>query len=228
MRSLPVHRSILAVDMESSTSPLRTNPIKEELRGQVYRLLHEALTYTGIGGGHCDPFEDRGDGVLALIHPADDVPKTYLLSRLIPEMTRLLVDYNLSLPPTEWPRRGLRLRAVVHAGEIHRDANGYFGEALDVACRLLDAPRLKKCLQTVAAPLVLIVSEDIYWGIVKHEYDGIREDTYKPEVRVQVAGRRRQGFVHVPSEALGAETGGSGTETAVTPLRRLTAGPPAA
>lgn len=207
MRSLPVHRSILAVDMESSTSPLRTNPVKEELRGQVYRLLYESMAFAGVESGHRDPFEDRGDGVLALIQPADELPKTYLLSRLIPEMARLLVAYNLSLPVSEWPRLGLRLRAVVHAGEIHRDANGYFGEALDVACRLLDAPRLKKCLRTVAAPLVLVVSEEIYWSIVKHEYDGIREDTYRPEVRVQVAGRRRQGYVHVPNEAFGGDTG---------------------
>jgi hypothetical protein len=202
VKSLPVHRSILAIDIERSTSALRTNPVKEELRDHIYRFLCEALDYAGIGIEHCDPFEDRGDGMLALIHPADEIPKTYLLGRLIPELTRILVDYNVSLAPAEWSRRGMRLRAVIHAGEIHRDDNGYFGEALDVACRLLDAPRLKKCLQESAAPLVLVVSEEIYWGLVKHEYDGIRMDTFRPEVRVQVAGRRRQGWVHLPGETL--------------------------
>ncbi|GAA2633928.1 hypothetical protein SMC26_14930 [Actinomadura fulvescens] len=202
MDNLPLHRSILAVDMERSTSPLRTNPIKGELRGHVYRMLDQALAHTGIGPRRRDPFEDRGDGVLALIHPDDGVPKTYLLSRLIPELARQLVDYNLSLPPDERPRRGLRLRAVVHAGEIHRDTYGYFGEALDVACRLLDARPLKKCLEAVPAPLALVVSEEIYQTIVKHAYDGISPETYQPDVRVKVAGRRRQGWVHVPTEAL--------------------------
>jgi GTP diphosphokinase / guanosine-3',5'-bis(diphosphate) 3'-diphosphatase len=33
-----------------------------------------------------------------------------------------------------------RLRVVLHAGEVHYDGNGCFGEALDIAFRLLDAP----------------------------------------------------------------------------------------
>lgn len=200
-RNYPAYRSILAIAMEASTSPARTNLIKEKLRRQLHRLLQEAMAHVGLGAEHYDPFEERGDGLLAFIRPTDELPKTYLLTRLIPEMTRLLVDYNLNLPPAEWPRRGLRLRVVVHAGEIHHDADGHFGEALDVACQLLDARRLKQCLQTVATPLVLVVSEDIYWSIVKHEHDGIQQSTYKPDIRVQVAGRRRQGFLHVPAEA---------------------------
>jgi hypothetical protein len=203
VKSLPVHRSILVIDIEKSTHALRTNPVKEELRDRIYSFLQAALDSAGIGIEHCDPFEDRGDGMLALIHPVDDIPKTYLLGRLIPELTRLLSEYNLGLRPADLPRLGLRLRAVIHAGEIHRDDNGYFGEALDVACRLLDARRLKKSLQESPAPLVLVVSEEIYWGLVKHEYDGIRMDTFRPEVRVQVAGRRRQGWVHFPGEADG-------------------------
>lgn len=67
-----------------------------------------------------------------------------------------------------------------------------------MACRLLEAPRLKKCLRQVLAPLVLVVSEDLYWSIVRHQYDGIHRETFQPVVRVQVAGRRRRGWVHVP------------------------------
>jgi len=50
---------------------------------------------------------------------------------------------------------------VVHAGEVHYDDNGCFGEALDVAFRLLDAPRFKKALREAASPLILIVSDPI-------------------------------------------------------------------
>ncbi|GAA2115743.1 hypothetical protein [Actinomadura alba] len=201
MRNLPVHRSILAVDIERSTGALRTNPIKAELRGHVYRVLHQALTFTGISPEHVDPFEDGGDSVLALIHPVDDVPKTYLLSRFIPELSRLLTNYNAGLSPADRPSRELRLRAVVHAGEVHLDGNGYFGEELDVACRLLNAPRFKRFLKGAPGPLALIVSDDIHRAIVKHEYDGIRLDAFLPQVRVHVSGRRRQGWVHLPDGA---------------------------
>ncbi|QKG26871.1 LigA protein [Actinomadura verrucosospora] len=201
MSGNPVHRSILAVDLENSTGALRTNPIKEELRSQIYGQVKRAMASAGIEERWCDPFEDRGDGVLALFHPVDELPKTYLLSRLVPSLARQLADYNESISAAERPGRCMRLRAVVHAGEIHRDENGPFGEAIDLACRLLDAPTLKKCLRASSAPLVLAVSEDIYWGIVKHGYDGISPSAYRPDLRVSVASRRRRGFVHVPSEA---------------------------
>jgi hypothetical protein len=198
MRSAPLHRSIVAVDIERSTSPVRTNPIREELRREVYRMLGAAMQAAGIGAGHCDPLTDRGDGVLALIRPSDDVPKTLLLNPLVPALARLLADRNASLTGAERSRRQLRLRAVIHAGEVHYDGRGHFGEALDVAFRLLDSPRLKKCLRQVMAPLVLVVSEDIYWSIVRHEYEGISGSGFEPLVGVTVGGRRRRGWVHVP------------------------------
>jgi hypothetical protein len=198
MHTVPVHRSIIAIDIERSTSPVRTNPIREELRHEAYRLLGTAMRTAGITDEYCDPLTDRGDGVLALVHPADEVPKTLLLNPLIPALVTLLADRNTSLAAAERCRRELRLRAVVHAGEVHYDGKGYFGEALDVAFRLLDARRLKDCLRQAVTPLVVVVSEDIYWSIVRHGYEGIPGHTYEPLVRVKVAGRRRRGWVHVP------------------------------
>ena len=74
MHSVPVHRSILAVDIEKSTSALRTNPIKEELRQEVYSMLEASMGVAGINAAHCDPFHDRGDGVWRSSIPWDDVP----------------------------------------------------------------------------------------------------------------------------------------------------------
>ncbi|MEU8803164.1 hypothetical protein [Spirillospora sp. NPDC048819] len=194
-----MHRSILVIDIEGSTAAARTNPVRQELRAQVYRMLGVAMGHAGIDGRWCDPFEDRGDGVLVLLHPVDELPKTLLLSRLVPKLAHQLVEYNAGLPAAERPRLGLRVRVVVHAGEVHRDENGCFGEAVDLACRLLDSPKLKQGLRESPAPLVLAVSEDIYWGIVRHGYDGICPSAYQPDLRVSVGGRRRQGYVHVPS-----------------------------
>ncbi len=193
--TLPVHRSILAVDIENSTQ--RTNPVKEELRQQVYRLVAEALAAAGIADHYCDPFTDRGDGILVLLRPADEFPKPFLLSRLMPALARLLDAYNSDISPADQPRM-MRLRAVIHAGEVHYDGKGFFGEDLDVAFRLLDAPRFKAHLRGGTAPLALVASDEIYRCVIRHGYDGIDGAEFLPLVTVNVADRRRKGWVHQP------------------------------
>lgn len=148
--SLPHYRAILALDIERSTS--RPNPVKAELRNKTYELFEVALRKAGIGTSHRDRFIDRGDGILALIHPVDQVPKALLLNCAVPVLGRLLADYNAGLPRFSHPDRQLRIRVVMHAGEVHYDANGCFGEALDVAFRLLDAVRVKRALRETADP----------------------------------------------------------------------------
>ena len=55
----PVHRSIVAVDVEGSTK--RTNPAKGKLRRILYDLLDRALKAAGIGPRHLEELADRGD-----------------------------------------------------------------------------------------------------------------------------------------------------------------------
>ena len=117
-------------------------------------------------------------------------------------LSRLLTDYNAGLPQHSRPQRQLRVRVVMHAGEVHYDANGCFGEALDVAFRLLDATRVKRALREMADPLILVVSEDIYSSVVRHGYDGIDHEAFHQMVRVQVAGRRYPGWIHLPGHAI--------------------------
>jgi hypothetical protein len=89
----------------------------------------------------------------------------------------------------------------VHAGDVHYDENGCFGEALDLAFRLLDAPAVKKALQAAASPLILVISEDIYRSVVRHRYPGIDQGSFRRLVRVQIAGERYPGWVHSPDDA---------------------------
>lgn len=193
--TLPVHRSILAVDIEDSTR--RTNTVKEQLRQQVYRLVGDALAAVGVNDHYCDPVTDRGDGLLVLVRPRDEFPKPLLLSCLIPTLARLLSAYNSGIPLAEAPRI-LRLRAVIHAGEVHYDGKGFFGEDLDVAFRLLDAPRFKAHLRTAAEPLALVASDYIYRSIIRHGYDGIDGEEFRPLVTVTVGTQRCKGWVHLP------------------------------
>jgi class 3 adenylate cyclase len=195
---LPHYRAIVALDIECSTS--RPDPVKAELRNKTYELFDAALCSAGIHGGHRDRFIDRGDGVLALIHPVDQAPKALLLNRAIPSLNRLLTDYNSSLSPLSRPQRQLRVRVVIHAGEVHYDANGCFGETLDVAFRLLDASRVKRALRETAYPLILVISGEIYSSVVRHGYDGIDQQAFHPLVRVQIAGNRYPGWIHIPEQ----------------------------
>lgn len=193
-RTKPVYRAIVAVDIEGSTQ--RTNPVKEELRHTVYELFAQALEVAGIEEHQLERLTDRGDGLLALVRPSDEVPKTRLLDPLLPELSRLLAKHNDRLP--EGDTRRLRLRAVIHAGEVHDDGKGFFGESLDIAFRLLDAPRLKKELRATSAPLVLIISEEIFSTIVTHGYEEVRGGEYDLRVGVRVGGILRNGRIHVP------------------------------
>ena len=197
---LPHYRAIVALDIESSTT--RPNPVKGELRNKAYELFEVALCTAGIGRRYRDRFVDRGDGILALIHPVDQAPKALLLNRAVPLLGRLLDDYNASLPRHSLQQRQLRMRVVIHAGEVHYDANGCFGEALDVAFRLLDAARVKRAFREMADPLILVVSEDIYSSVVRHGYDGIDHESFHQMVRVQVAGRRYPGWIRLPEHAI--------------------------
>jgi hypothetical protein len=198
--SLPRYRAIVALDIERSTN--RTDPVKAVLRTKLYELFHAALCSAGIHQRHRDRFIDRGDGVLALIHPVNQCPKVLLLNCAIPALQQLLTDYNASLPCVVRPERQLRIRVVVHAGEVHYDANGCFGEALDIAFRLLDAALVKKALRVGTDPLILVVSGDIYGSVVRHGYAGIDQRAFRPLVRVQVAGHHYRGWIRIPEETM--------------------------
>jgi hypothetical protein len=193
---LPHYRTIVALDIERSTS--RPDPVKAELRSTAYELFDAALCSAGIHKRHRDRYIDRGDGLLALIHPVDQAPKALLLNRAVPVLNRLLTDYNTSLPHSSRPQRQLRVRVVTHAGDVHYDPNGCFGEALDVAFRLLDAAPVKKALRETADPLILVISGDIHSSVVRHGYNGIDQHTFHPLVRVQIADKRYSGWIHIP------------------------------
>lgn len=170
----------MALDIEGSTS--MTNPVKLRIRHRTYEVFGTALDAAGIRE-FCDPLTDRGDGLLALLQPADAAPKTLVLNTVMPVLGKLLADEEF------------RLRAAVHAGEVHIDRYGPFGEAVDVTCRLLDAPRTKRALRMASAPLVVVVSDEIYRSVVCHGYSGIDRLAFATCTRVRVGGRSYQGWV---------------------------------
>ncbi|MEV6443079.1 hypothetical protein [Amycolatopsis sp. NPDC051716] len=198
----------MAVDVEASTT--RRNPDKIRLRAALYEMFEAALHTGGITRRRRDPLVNCGDGILTLIRPSDRTPKTLLLNRVVPTLDRLLAAHNAN-----HPAHCLRLRAAVHAGEVHYDRHGCFGEAVDLTFRLLDSPELKTALSRSSTPLTLVVSDGIYQSIIRHGYDRIERHDFRPLVHVTVADQRHHGWVlssrqdfgqhDVPAEDLGVE-----------------------
>jgi hypothetical protein len=188
-------RVIVALDIEGSTS--RPDPVKAELRIMIYELFDAALRLAGITAQRRDRFADRGDGLLALIDPSD---QALLLSLALPAFSRMLAGYNASLPDPDDRDRRLRVRAVVHCGSVHDDGNGCFGESLDTAFRLLDAPSVKEALKKAHRAVLLIVSSDI-GDLPSSCSSGIGSRTAARPVTVRVAGNDHQGWIHLPAEA---------------------------
>jgi HD domain len=199
IRNRPPHpsrrRVIVAVDIERSTS--RPDSVKAELRTMLYELFDAALRSAGVNTDRRDRFIDRGDGLLALIDPAD---QALVLHRVVPAFGQLLAGYNARLQDRGGRQRELRVRVVVHSGEIHDDDNGPFGETLDTAFRLLDAPRVKAALQDAHGPLLLVVSGDVHESAIRHGLAGTGHPASRQLVIAEVAGHDHQGWIHIPAQ----------------------------
>jgi hypothetical protein len=196
----PEHRSILIVDIESFSRSDRINPIQLGLRRYLRRLLVDALAQAAVSPEHYD-VHDRGDGFLVSISPM--VPKSRLIVPFIPTLADGLDSYNEA---TDEARR-MRLRVVLHAGELLRDPRPNVGYATIFAVRLLDAQELRATLTEAKGPLALIVSDWFYQEVVQHRYGGIDPASYRP-VTICVKGIRARAWVSVPGDPEAVERAG--------------------
>ena len=68
---------------------------------------------------------------------------------------------------------------------------------------------------SVADPLILVISGDIYRAIVRHGYDGIDQRAFYPLIRVRIGGPATRGWIHIPGQAARDQV----TEIAATAVR---------
>ncbi|VVJ20541.1 Uncharacterised protein [Amycolatopsis camponoti] len=127
------------------------------------------------------------------MRPFDQVPKTLLLATFVPALTDLLDKHARNAPDLAF-----RLRVAVHAGEVHRDSRGPYGEDVDIACRLVDAPELKRQLKETAGPLALAVSQEIHRAVVRHGYPGIDHAAFTKAVHIKLGEERLRGWLYTP------------------------------
>jgi len=156
------HRTIVVLDVEHFGDPSRTNLDQLAVRDGLYRALIQAFENSKISWPNCVA-EDRGDGALILVPP--EVPKSLLVSKIPAALVDAVGVHNAACPI----QARMRLRMALHAGEIHRDAHGFAGTAINHAFRLVEAPALKSALASSPGVLALIVSDWFFDEVVQHD-----------------------------------------------------------
>lgn len=151
----PRHHAFAYVDIEGS-SRLST-PDKEAVQNDVANMLEEACAEAGV----IDPaWEDRGDGYL-LVCPADGIPLRTLVSALAGSLDAALASRTVG-------QTRLRLRLIVHHGEILRGDRGWRGPELDHAARLVDAAEIKATLnETPDGRMAFVLAPELYHSVVR-------------------------------------------------------------
>ncbi|MFI9261620.1 hypothetical protein ACIGT4_28530 [Streptomyces sioyaensis] len=195
------------MDVEKSGS--RRDTEQAVIRRMLYAVLHETLSAASIEPTEYRS-EDRGDGVFVLIDPS--VPKPALLRALLTTTPERLVSNNRLA--SEGAR--IRLRMVVHTGEVALDDFGAVGSDVVHAFRLLDSSALRDVLRTTAEPSVLCVSETVYRGVVHHAHPGVRPEHFHPLTVDSKEGIALTGWYH-DSSVVREDTPGDPTPESARP-----------
>lgn len=194
MGALPyaVHRTIFVVDVEKFGDRSRTGPQQVAVRDGLYRALRRSFDRSGMPWEDCHR-EDRGDGALILIPP--QVPKD-LLATLVPvHLAAALAEHNEACSQ----EARIRLRAAVHAGEVHLDDYGATGTALTLAFRLLESDALRSALTRLSGALALMASEWFFEEVIRHN-PANGPDAFR-RVAVSAKETRTTAWVCLPDEA---------------------------
>jgi len=153
-RQEPVYRGIVGIDIARYSRAEWTDPIRARLRERLHRLVDDALAHADIDRA-LTRRDDVGDGMWLLV--AAEVSTARLIHPFLTGLVDRLVKYNRQAPAAEQ----IRLRLVVHAGEVLPDAHGETGASFIHAARLLDAEATRLVLKASDQAAVVVVASDV-------------------------------------------------------------------
>lgn len=160
--AVPTFRAIVVVDIESFGS--RLNPFQASLRRAMYQVIRESCAGAGVDWDTLDTL-DVGDGLILLVPTSTS---TVTLAGLFVRTLDAMLGEKAAMFSDA---HRMRLRVALHQGNCQRDETGWVGEAINTACRLVDAQPLRNALKSAPdARMALIVSDEIYQGVVRHDY----------------------------------------------------------
>lgn len=170
----PRHHAIITLDIEGFGSPTRTDPIRAGLRQSLAEMVRLSVDRLQVPDAVAAE-GDTGDGKWLLFR--SDLSKPRLLNTLIPTIEAALRHHNQSASTAA----ALRLRVGVHHGEITLGQdNGYSGEALNHAFRIIDNDVARNALAQAGNDMVVAISDDFFQKVVKPGYGALDPNSYSP------------------------------------------------
>ncbi|RSN56102.1 hypothetical protein DMH01_30290 [Amycolatopsis sp. WAC 04182] len=165
-------RTIVVVDVVGFTAPDRNRLDRLAVHQGMYEVLKTAFAESGIDFDSC-AHEDRGDGVLVLLPPGTTKS---LVADLLPDRIAVaLRRYN----HTRTPQAQMRLRVSLNSGEVVDDGNGWVGEAVDIAFRILDAQQAKDAFAESGRMIAFICSQRFFADVIEKD-PGLLPESYSP------------------------------------------------
>lgn len=153
-----VRRMCVAFDLEHYSR--RTDVGQIEAQRAMSKLVREAGERGGLGRAQWLT-QDRGDGELALLPPGID--EAHVVTALWRELREGLHRYNRHANAAA----RLRMRVAVHEGQTYIADSGFAGDAINTVCRLCDCTAAKDALSGTEGDLVLIVSDRIFFDVIR-------------------------------------------------------------
>ncbi len=165
-------RTIVVVDVAGFTAPDRHLPDRLAVRNGMYEVLKTAFAESDVDFDSC-VHEDRGDGALILLPPG--TTKSLVADRLPDRIAVALRRYNW----TRTAQAQIRLRVSLNSGEVLNDGNGWVGEAVDTAFRILDAPWAKEAFAESDRMIAFISSQRFFDDVIAPD-PGLLPELYSP------------------------------------------------
>lgn len=152
-------RTIVVVDVAGFTAPDRQLPDRLAVRQGMYGVLKTAFAESDVDFDSCAA-EDRGDGALVLLPLG--TTRSVVADRLQDRLAVALRRYNY----TRTPQAQIRLRVSVNSGDVLYDGNGWVGEAIDSAFRILDARSAKEAFAESDRMIAFISSQRFFEDVI--------------------------------------------------------------
>jgi hypothetical protein len=182
------------VDIEEFSAAYRNDTIRVRLQASLQGLLTTTFSATGIDEAQFT-MDTTGDGWLVTIAPA--VGKPRILGPVVDRLAAGLRRRNRRADQAE----RLRLRLVLHAGDLLSDqVGGFVGDQLNFAFRLLDAQQFRVLLERASGPVVACVSDEVYRQVIAQRHEGLDPAAFEP-VWFECKKARALGWVRAPGES---------------------------